>query len=261
MAGEELLKTLKMGVRSPDVDIIREFLPGDNIKDIDWKKSLVGNKLYVKDFLREFDGDVFILVDIDNKFKRKVIWKSRTDYLLLILSQLLYVLNRSSSNNVKIVLFDDFGIKKVVNVENITMTLKNILPFMESPKGYPNLKTHDKAIKDVKSPLFRITEDFTKIAYEIDNGVVFLITDAGMRFDEIYNLSKLIDSKNSNLYVLSLNPFLFMDIDIHKGEYVKKIVALFKEREKTIKSLNSVCPTVDLGPNDILSLCLGEKHG
>jgi len=260
MAGEELLRAIKMGVRSPEVDVVREFLPGDGIKDIDWKKSLIRGKIFVKEFLREFDGDVYILVDIDNKFKRKIIDKSRTDYLFLILSQLLYMLKKSSNRNVKVVLFDDFGIKKVVDVDNVKHTLKNIISFMESPKGYPNLKTYIKKI-NVKSPLFRITEDFTKIAYEIDNGVVFLITDAGMRFDEIYNFSRMIKGKNSNLYVISLNPFLFIDIDGYDEESIKKIVALFKERENTVKALNSVCPTVDLGPNDILSLCLGGKHG
>ena len=255
--GEEILRLIKVGPKSSEVEIVREFMPGDSIKDIDWKKSSIKGELYVKEYLRELEGDVYILLDVDNEFKRKIVNRSKVDYIMLLIGQLLYIANLKSNRKLKVILFNNFGVVKIIDkLTNIKSILRKISPHMVSSRGYSNFKIYLKSLLKVSSPLFRMTDDFSKIALEMDKGFVFIITDAGLRFSEIKSFVEMVKRKNIGVYVISLNPYLFIDIDKIPKKDVIKICYKYKERENIIKKLNTICPTVDLGPNDIVGLLI-----
>jgi len=258
--GEEILKLIKVGPKSSEVEIVREFMPGDSIKDIDWKKSSIRGELYVKEYLRELEGDIYILLDVDNEFKRKIVNRSKVDYIMLLIGQLLYIANLKSNRKLKVILFNNFGVVKIIDkLTNIKSILRKISPHMVSSRGYSNFKIYLKSLLKVSSPLFRMTDDFSKIALEMDKGFVFIITDAGLRFSEIKSFVEMVKRKNIGVYVISLNPYLFIDIDKIPKKDVIKICYKYKERENIIKKLNTICPTVDLGPNDIIGLLIKRR--
>ena len=259
--GEEILRLIKVGPKSSEVEIVREFMPGDSIKDIDWKKSSIRGELYVKEYLRELEGDVYILLDVDNEFKRKIVNRSKVDYIMLLIGQLLYITNLKSNRKLKVILFNNFGVVKVIDrLNSIKSILKKISPYMVSSRGYSNFKIYLKSLLKVSSPLFRITDDFSKLSLEMDKGAVFIITDAGLRYSEIKSFAETVKKKNISVYVISLNPYLFIDIDKIPKKNTLKICYKYKEREKVINKLNITCPTVDIGPNDVIGLLFKEGN-
>lgn len=52
---------------------IREYLPGDDVRNIDWNVTARHNKAYVKQFMEERELNIFLLVDMSfsNNFGRK----------------------------------------------------------------------------------------------------------------------------------------------------------------------------------------------
>lgn len=61
---------------------VREYIPGDDIRSIDWNVTARFNKPYIKEFVEERDIDVYIAIDISrsNEFgwkrqKKEVIWE------------------------------------------------------------------------------------------------------------------------------------------------------------------------------------------
>ena len=46
---------------------LREYVPGDNIKDVDWKASARSNNLLVKQFIAEKKHNVILLFDSSKK--------------------------------------------------------------------------------------------------------------------------------------------------------------------------------------------------
>jgi hypothetical protein len=128
-------------------------------------------------------------------------------------------------------------------------------------------KSINKYLKPSKGiPIFRIN----KIPFRKDSallnatqhieGDVILITDAGLRYSEIKSFAETVKKKNISVYVISLNPYLFIDIDKIPKKNTLKICYKYKEREKVINKLNITCPTVDIGPNDVIGLLFKEGN-
>lgn len=73
-------ESIYMG-RSLDFENLREYVPGDEVKDIDWKSSARGTKIYVREYIAERKHNILLIVDsckamggesIRNETKRQV---------------------------------------------------------------------------------------------------------------------------------------------------------------------------------------------
>ena len=53
--------------KSLNFDDLREYVVGDNVRDIDWKASARSRKLLVKQYIAEKQHNVMILLDTDKK--------------------------------------------------------------------------------------------------------------------------------------------------------------------------------------------------
>ncbi len=237
--GKELLSNIKTGYESLEFNELREYFPGDNYKYIDWKRSAKYGHLIVKDFLREKEGKIYILVDISNAFR-----KSKTDYLLSLIYYLIGILNLNNKNYT-IILFDDFGVKKIFDNLNLRSAKKYLPEFLKGLDGIPNIKICYER-KGVLNNLLRY----------INDGEIILITDIGLRFGDIVEFINTIKKKGVNLYIISLNPLLFLGKHILNDSNILKIYERFIERERIINKLNLLCPVVDLGPNDLIEVSL-----
>jgi hypothetical protein len=65
--------------------------------------------------------------------------------------------------------------------------------------------------------------------------------------------------KGANLYIISLNPLLFIEERYLNEENILKIYGRFVEREEVVNKLNILCPVVDLGPNDLVEIALKKR--
>lgn len=64
---KEAYKKGRIGVESLEIYGLREYLPGDDVRRIDWKASARIGKIIVKEFLRESEGDVYIVLDASRR--------------------------------------------------------------------------------------------------------------------------------------------------------------------------------------------------
>lgn len=260
----ELLNALKLGVLSSEIDHLREFQTGDNIKHIDWKATARSGKLIIREFLREYNNDTYILVDISKDFIREVSKeKSKINYLSLLVSQLVYFLIEKDIN-VEAIFFDNLKIKKILknptNVKKITEEIKPV-------RGLPTLsvsldkKLNSKFLKTISSLIKGSSSGLVLSADKaVSNSSVIIITDAGLRGNELIEVINNLKKKNIKVYVLSLNPILFIEEDRLNFELIPKVYKRFKEREDLIKKIRFLCPILDLGPKDIIRN-FGGKNG
>ncbi|EHP88357.1 DUF58 domain-containing protein [Methanotorris formicicus] len=235
--GKEILTALKIGYESLEFGELREYFPGDDYKHVDWKRTAKFGYLIVRDFLREKEGNVHVLVDVSNAFR-----KSKTDYLSLLVYYLIGFLN-TKNKNYKIVIFDDLGVKKVYENLSLDSGKKYLEEFLKGLDGIPNLRIY-KEKSGVLSHIPKL----------IEGGEVILITDVGLRFGDIIVFVEFMKKRGINTYIISLNPLLFLGEKYLNEDNIPKIYDRFIEREVIVKKLNILCPTVDLGPNDLVEL-------
>jgi len=252
--GKEVITNLKLGLDSFEFEELREYVPGDDYKHIDWKATAKLDRIIVKSFLKESSENVCILVDISGEFRRALSSdKSKVHYLSLLVNALINII-ATTNKKYKIIFFDNNGIKEIIKGTNanIKYTKKSINKYLKPLKGIPLFRINKKAFKKDNALL---------IATQHVEGDVILITDAGLRYSELVKFISCTKKRNINLYIISLNPILFISEKYLNEENIPKIYQRFIEREELINKLNAVCPTVDLGPNDLLDITMfkGKK--
>jgi len=77
----------RAGTDSLDIRELREYQHGDDFKRIDWKASLRLGELIVREFMKEEDADVYILLD-NTKEMRKGLKMAKIDYASTLVLQL-----------------------------------------------------------------------------------------------------------------------------------------------------------------------------
>ena len=242
--GREILTALKIGYESMEFEELREYFPGDDYKHIDWKRTAKYGYLVVKDFLREREGEIYVLVDVSNAFR-----KSKTNYLSLLVYYIIGFLN-AKNKHYKIILFDDFEVKKIFGNLSLDSAKKLLSEFLKGLDGIPNVKICKEK-----------TGVLNAISNHVEGGEIILITDVGLRFGDIVGFIDAMRKKGANLYIISLNPLLFIEERYLNEENILKIYERFVEREEIINKLNILCPVVDLGPNDLVEIALKKRGG
>ncbi|XRP97062.1 DUF58 domain-containing protein [Methanocaldococcus sp. 16A] len=256
--GMDALTSLKIGMRSLEFDSLREYQIGDDIKYIDWKATAKTGELIVREFLREHYGDLYILVDVSREFLKEITSKkSKVDYLSLLISQLAYFFT-SKNINFEIIFFDNVKVKKTISNPKIEV-IKNFIEELKPSKGIPSLKISFENKINLKflkfvSPLLKgsisgITLASNKVK---PNSSVIIITDIGLRGRELVGVINNLKKKNVKVYVLSLNPILFIDEDRLDEYNIPKLYRRYIEREELIKKITSLCPILDVGPGDLV---------
>lgn len=104
----EAYKTF-FGIQTLELDSLRVFQSGDEQRHIDWKATTRLGELIVKDFLKETEGDVYIVLDA-GKEMRKGIKSSKIDFATTLTLQLAYALRKS---RLGLIVYDDYGIKRI----------------------------------------------------------------------------------------------------------------------------------------------------
>jgi len=262
--GREALYSSKSGHRTLEFDYLRDYVIGDQFKHIDWKSSLKSGKLISKEFLKEIEGEITVLVDVSSSFLKDFDGGIlKTDYVSILTFQImLYIIKRHNSAN--ILFFDDSGLVDIENNIKTKESLKKCIKDKLTPtKGTPHISENTRIFE--KAAFFEILKPFLKNSPEKcislvnlikSRGSVIIITDIS-RYKELITLNNELIRKNSKLYVVSPNPFLF-GLDTLNEKEIPKIYRKYVRRENNILKLNKVCPTVDVGPNDLANQIIGE---
>lgn len=141
-----------------EFDDIRQYIPGDDVRNIDWNVTARQNKAFVKQFTEEREMNLFLLMDMSssNSFGRK------RDLISEIAATLAFSACKNN-DRVGVVLFTD-RVEKLIPSKNgrkhVLSIIENILKFQPQSSG---------------TNISRVLQYFNRI--EKKRSVVFLISD------------------------------------------------------------------------------------
>ncbi|ASJ10303.1 hypothetical protein A3L12_02825 [Thermococcus sp. P6] len=260
--GEIYRKSIFLGMETIELEGLREYLPGDDFRRIDWKATSRIGELIVRVFMKEWEGNVYLVLDSTREM-RKGLRKAKIDYASTLVLHLATVLLKKNytvglivytENNVRIVrpskgreqlnrirnavkFKPERGLKSLKSDLGIEFTGKG-RRFME--KIFPRKRRGpSEALLGIKEPSYLI-----------------LITDLMGHTSLLYRLTLMLRKKH-RMIILSPNPVLFYDGELDK-ETLRILYRRYLEREETVKKFNTIVPTIDLGPGDYLREIMKE---
>ncbi|KUH34447.1 hypothetical protein APY94_02095 [Thermococcus celericrescens] len=250
---QRMKRGITSGIDSMEVHGLREYYPGDDLRKIDWKASARLGELIVREFLRETESPVYIVLDATRGMRRRV-KRARIDYatsLVLYLATLLVMKNR----RVGLVVYSEDGFRLVppsAGKEQVNR-IRNALEFRPAG-GRPGFRVRLGELSPRgRRFLSRIFPRRRAGLAEALLGIkepahLLLVTDLMSDTSRLYRLISMLKKKHT-IAILSPNPVLF-----HAGpldeETLKILYERYLEREELIRKFNSLVPTVDLGPED-----------
>ena len=86
-------------------DTVREYIPGDDVRSIDWNVSARMNHLFIKKYIEERELSIVFMVDISGSTDFGVARKKR-DVILEFLTMMLHLANMNN-DRVSVILFSD----------------------------------------------------------------------------------------------------------------------------------------------------------
>lgn len=215
----------------------REYYPGDDIRDIDWKAYSRTEKMYVRQFEEEKTLTAHVLVDISKSMDFKTGNVSKLEYAGMIAVGISYIISRNN---------DKYAISTFDEKLNITPVRRGSSGILKSIDYLSNIKPEGKTdidavtyeyVKMIKSrSLVVIISDFLESADRIENAV--------RRFSENdLILIQIEDPIEANLDISGDARFF----DMETGEEYKTYVSntfrknYIKEIELHKKNIERIC--------------------
>lgn len=213
-------------------------------------------KLIVREFLKERESDVYIVLDATREM-RKGVKRAKIDYastLALHLATLLLKKNYS----VGMIIYWDEGFKAIKPAKGRDQLdkIRNAIRFkpergLLSFKSSISLKLSERGRRFLGKLFPKKRRSVAEALLNIKTpSYLILITDLMSNTSQLYRLMLMIRKKHKGI-ILSPNPILFYSGELDE-ETLKFLYEKYLEREKTVRKFNSVIPTIDLGPSDYL---------
>ena len=217
--------------RGIEFEDIREYYPGDDIRNIDWNVTARHNKAYVKQFEEERELNVFLLIDMShsNSFGKKM-------ELIAQLGATLAFSAIKNNDKVGMLLFTE-KIEKYIQSKSgkrhVLSIIENILDFEPELKGtdLSNALQHFNRIEKKRSVIFLIS-DFLDQEFEKDLKITSKHHDLVLvhivdRTEEAIPQGAIFtfeDLETGEVFVLdnTKNQYKIKDnLDLPKGNYIK----------------------------------------
>ncbi len=259
LLAESFRKSPLSGTESLEIKDLREYRHGDDFKRVDWKASARLGELIVRDFLRESDSDVYIVLD-NTREMRKGIERAKIDYASILVLQLVSLI--SKRYRVGLVIYDELSAdvippgKGSPQVERIrkklslgqersrpSLSFGFEVTFGERARGF--LRSVLPLMKGRKGSL----GVFEALSLIRNHSYLIFISDLSNP-RELYRA--ILRAKGSHrVILLSPNPVLFYPLRLDERT-LERLYRAYTEREELIRRFNALVPTLDLGPSDYL---------
>jgi uncharacterized protein (DUF58 family) len=255
-----------LGLLTPEIHSLRRFQTGDDIRLIDWKATARIGEMIVKDLLREIEGDIYIILDA-GKEMRKGIKNSKIDYATTLVLQLVYALR---DHRVGLIVYDDFSVRcrieaskshdqieRVVKSLRISPEHSNLLS-VKMPEIRPEIAKESieflrKIIPAIKGKRSFANGLIEAISHLPSHSFLIFISDISSNTSELVKVLHRLKT-NHRILLLTPNPILFYDESRLNRDTLIWLYRRYIEREEIIKKLNSIVPTLDLGPSDYVDM-------
>lgn len=260
----EVLKESLFGIQAPEILFLRRFQEGDETRYIDWKATARLGELIVKEFMREDEGEIYIILDA-GKEMRKGIKSSKIDYASTLALVLAHALKK---HRVGLVVHDDYGVLHKIDPSRSPDRIERMARVLTVPPAVaellsvkvPDAESHrlsDAGRRFMRNilPLVRgrrgAHSGLSEAAAIPPTGsFLIFITDITSHTGELARLLAELRSRHRVLLVTP-NPILFYDESKLTRDKILWLYRRYVERERLIKRLNSIVPTVDVGPSDL----------
>lgn len=253
---EAYRKDIFFGMESIELHTLREYLPGDDLKKIDWKATARLGELIVREFLREKESDIYIVLDSTAEM-RKGVRRAKIDYASTLALHLATLLIKKGYS-VGMVVYGDKSAKLIYPSKRRDQLEKfrNAIKFVPkagllSTRAKISVRLTSKARKFLRKLFPSKRKSFVEVILNIRTpSYLIFISDVMSHTSELYRLFTMIRKKH-RILLLSPNPLLFYDETLDK-ESLKNIYQRYIEREEIIRKFNALVPAIDLGPSDYL---------
>lgn len=224
---------------------LREYLPGDELKRIDWKATARIGKLMIKEFDAEGVATIIIIMDASGTMLYGIIGERKVDYAARTVAYLMRYLSRKR-DHVGFVLYDGVEDKlvPVLPADHIAPTVFQLLG---------NIKIEGKFNKRglanaVNSALFKLGIR--------ENALFIIISDLEGDVGDLPDILLKIRGMRHDVAIISpLTPLFEAPVlKGWEGTIYKVLTAdYWHEREKFVRELLSIgVPVINVGPNDFI---------
>jgi len=258
------------GLKTVELDVLRKYQIGDELRYIDWKATARIGELIVKEFLREGERDIYIILDCGQEMRKGIV-QSKIDYAVTLALQLAYIMREQ---RLGLVVYDDYKVKHKIpaskdpkQIVKIARVLKSEhlhvnflsaktpgLSFKLSEKGFSFLRKILPIVKKRKSLSTGLIE---VLGHVRSPAFLIFIVDITSHTSELVKIITNLKEKH-RILLLTPNPILFYRKSNLNREVILKLYENYLKRKELIKKLNKIVPTIDLGPSDLLSMGVAE---
>ncbi len=252
----EVERALGIGLETMDFKELREFRPGDDVRKIDWKSTSRLGELIVKEFYRETLSEIYLLINVDRKFRREL-KNLKVDYLILITAQLVQYF-RKFGYMINGIAYDTDKVVKVVPNPRDGKSFVGELK-LAPQKGIPPIKASSlereshltRKILSLRRGIY--TSGLVRAALKVEaNSYVIIVDDIGLHPREILKAVNILEKRGSTVVVLYPNPIFFMDKNTLNEEKLKLLYMRYVERKKLLKKLMGKTKIIEVGPKDLI---------
>jgi len=252
----EVERALGIGLETMDFKELREFRPGDDVRKIDWKSTSRLGELIVKEFYRETLSEIYLLINVDRKFRREL-KNLKVDYLILITAQLVQYF-RKFGYMINGIAYDTDKVVKVVPNPRDGKSFVGELK-LAPQKGIPPIKVSSlereshltRKILSLRRGIY--TSGLVRAALKVEaNSYVIIVDDIGLHPREILKAVNILEKRGSTVVVLYPNPIFFMDKNTLNEEKLKLLYMRYVERKKLLKKLMGKTKIIEVGPKDLI---------
>lgn len=250
--------------RSMNFDELREYVPGDEIKDIEWKASARSQKMLVRQYIAEKKHNIMLVMDTN----RRMLGDSegneeKRELAIMSAGTMAYFVNRSGDY-----VSATFATENSIQHFPFKTGLANIELILENYHKYVTMTN----ASDINAPLAYILRNFKR------KMILLIVTDlSGIKAMTDQNIKRLLVAHD--VLVLNISD---ADLDgckaydIENGDYLpdffsqdKKLAKIAKEKKdalqkecmEKLKSYGIPCSTVDyLDELEMEIIRLLEKH-
>ena len=249
-----------------EMEGIRDFQPGDKLKDIDWKATSRLQKIMTKLFEKKEVLDTIVLLDCSYSMRRSTGKKSKIDHATNIAVHLTKIL-QSIRHPIGLIAYDEYKIiKNIQPTDNYNNIFENLtdLPGIITTQGYKTKKTIEssqsktetsvkeqrfistvfpflaKGKRNVKNPLQAsgIYESVRILMMDNQTKHIIIITDMETNIQSLYRAITLAHDKRYIVWLLtSFSPYFNIDKKDLTAEKLEDLYSFYTNRENILNKL------------------------
>lgn len=199
--------------KSLNFDDLREYVVGDNVRDIDWKASARSRKFLIKQYIAEKKHKILIIIDADKKMlAESKDGEEKKDIALMTSGTIAYLAIKNGDE-----------VSSIYNINNKIeyFPFKNSFYHLERTLAKYDLHTNINSTSDINESVTFLRNHIQK------NLIVFIITDLeGLNKIDLKYIKEL--SMRHDLMIITISDgFIYGDetYDIDNNEYIPSFIS------------------------------------